>query len=143
LPQMAFMRALHIADHRSVTESFSVQKRGGAVQAFGDYWRLGANESTELTIDKTVLINGQTLIAGTYKVYAYPGKNDFEIAISTDINSWGAMESDPDLDLFRTTIPVQWMPEITEQHTLSFVENGVGLQCEFEHARFMIPTGVK
>src|SRR6478736_2851614 len=52
-----------------------------ALQPYGKYWRLGANESTEITVNKDVLFNGQPVKAGTYRMYAIPGAASFEIAL--------------------------------------------------------------
>src|SRR5437764_103259 len=42
---------------------------GGLVKN-GEVWRLGANEATELTIFKTVRVNGKKLKPGRYTIYA-------------------------------------------------------------------------
>lgn len=48
-----------------------------ALQPYGKYWRLGANESTEITISKDVLFNGEPVSAGTYRMYAVPDVDKF------------------------------------------------------------------
>src|SRR3954469_7010827 len=53
-----------------------------ALQPYGKYWRLGANESTEITVNKDVLFNGQPVKAGTYKIYAIPGADEFDIVLN-------------------------------------------------------------
>src|SRR5690606_27920399 len=47
-------------------------KEQDALQPYGEYWRLGANESTEVTFNKDVLFNDTDLKAGTYRLYAMP-----------------------------------------------------------------------
>src|SRR6187431_1951497 len=44
-------------------------KEQGALQPYGVYWRLGANESTEITVNKDINFNGQPIKAGTYRMY--------------------------------------------------------------------------
>ena len=62
-----------------------------ALQPYGKYWRLGANESTEITVNKDFTFNGQPVKAGTYRMYAVPGATEFEIVLkdrkSTRLNS--------------------------------------------------------
>src|SRR5687768_14869909 len=70
-----------------------------ALQPYGKYWRLGANESTEVTFNRDVLFNGSPLKAGTYRLYAIPGENEFEIGVNTELGKWGAYEPDYDLDI--------------------------------------------
>src|ERR1043165_8658343 len=45
-----------------------------ALQPYGKYWRLGANESTEVTFNRDVTVNNSPLKAGTYRMYAIPGE---------------------------------------------------------------------
>src|SRR6185436_18624918 len=56
-------------------------KEQEALLPYGKYWRLGANESTEITFNKDVLFNNNPVKAGTYKVYAFPGPDTFEIGL--------------------------------------------------------------
>src|SRR6188768_2923196 len=53
-----------------------------ALQPYGKYWRLGANESTEITVNKDVLFNGQAVKAGTYRIYAIPAADGFDIVLN-------------------------------------------------------------
>src|SRR5262249_46587944 len=52
----------------------------GALQPYGKYWRVGANEATVFEINKDVLVStvegvdGTELKAGKYNLYAYPDK---------------------------------------------------------------------
>src|SRR5687768_5690444 len=54
------------------------QKRGreifGKLVPFGQVWRLGANEATEITITKDLLINAVLVKAGTYSMFAIPNQ---------------------------------------------------------------------
>ncbi|WP_258104569.1 DUF2911 domain-containing protein [Marinoscillum sp. MHG1-6] len=90
----------------------------GALQPWGKYWRLGANESTEITFSGDVMFNGQAVEAGTYKMYAIPGEDEFEILLNTSLGDWGYEEADHDLDILSTSIPVI-NGKNTEQHTIS------------------------
>ncbi len=56
-----------------------------ALQPFGMYWRLGANESTEITVNKDFLFNGQPVTAGTYRMYAIPNAGEFEIVLNSEL----------------------------------------------------------
>ena len=55
-------------------------KEQGALQPYGVYWRLGANEATEITLNKDVTFNGNPLKAGKYKLYATPGGDEGDAA---------------------------------------------------------------
>ncbi len=116
-----------------------------ALQPYGQYWRLGANESTEITINKDVLFNGKDLAAGTYKLYAVPGPETFKIGVNTELGKWGYSEPDYSKDLFTTEVPVNKVPNV-EQHTISLEaggENAINLIVEFSDVRLEIPIQSK
>ena len=116
-------------------------KEHEALQPYGKYWRFGANESTELTTETDIEFAGNALGAGTYKIYAVPGPDEFTVVVSNDIGTWGAMEPDHDLDLFEVNIPVIHQDEVCEQHTIWFEasEQGIDMLMCFEHVKLKIP----
>jgi len=113
-----------------------------ALQPYGKYWRLGANESTEITVNKDVLFNGQPINAGTYRMYAIPNAGEFEIVLNSELGQWGAFEPDSSLDVLRTKVPVETAGSPVEQYTISMVEADGGINVVFEWAdvRFIIPV---
>lgn len=54
-------------------------KESGALVPFGDRWRAGANEATEVTVTKDVSIAGKPLAAGTYSLSATPGPDSWTL----------------------------------------------------------------
>ena len=44
----------------------------GALVPHGKFWRLGANEATEITLSKNVMVAGKPLKSGSYRLYAVP-----------------------------------------------------------------------
>lgn len=113
-----------------------------ALQPYGKYWRLGANESTEITLNKDVSFNGQPVKVGTYKMYAIPGPDSFEIALNSALGTWGAMEPDYSLDVLRTNVPVERLSTPVEQYTISMVEadGGIDVVFEFSDVKFIVPV---
>lgn len=115
----------------------------GALVPYGNYWRLGANEATEVTFDRDVLFNGQEVKKGTYRIYAIPGEKSFEVRLSSDVGQWGAFEPDYELDVLSTTVPVKENPP-TEQFTISLeeAENGVDMIITWARVRLEIPVRI-
>lgn len=113
----------------------------GALQPFGEYWRLGANEATEISFNRDVLFNGIPVKAGTYRMYAIPGASSFEIVLNTEIGKSGASEPDPDNDVLRTKVQTQKTSSPVEQFTISLAPSGDGIQMTFEWSdtRFVVP----
>lgn len=114
----------------------------GALQPYGAYWRLGANESTEITFNRDVQLNGQAVKAGTYRIYAVPRAESFEIILNSELGRWGAFEPDHALDILKTNVPVQKATSSVEQFTTSLVqaESGIDVVFEWSDTRFVIPV---
>lgn len=116
-------------------------KEQKALQPFGEYWRLGANEATEITFNKDVDFNGTPLKAGSYRVYAIPHEQEFDIIVNSETGKWGAFEPDHTKDLFTTKVPVERISSV-ELYTITLKEAnpGVNIVFEWSDVRFVIPV---
>lgn len=116
-------------------------KEEGALQPHGEYWRLGANESTEITINRDILFNGSPVKQGTYKMYAIPGPDEFEIRLNSELGTWGYLEPDVEKDVLSTRVPVERLAAPVEQYTIRMepTESGISLIFEFANVRFTVP----
>jgi hypothetical protein len=119
---------------------FGTQEQG-ALQPYGVYWRLGANEATEITFSKDVTINGNPLKAGAYRFYAIPGSSEFEIIANTELGIWGVFEPDPALDVMKTRIPVERISSV-EQFTIGLTpsDGGINIVIEWSDVRLVVPV---
>ena len=79
----------------------------GALQPYGKYWRLGANESTEIEFNQNVLLVDKEIEAGRYRMYTVPGENYFEIILNSELGVWGAIEPDKSKDVASIQVPVK------------------------------------
>jgi len=91
----------------------------GALLPYGKYWRTGANEATEIEINRAIDINGEKLEAGRYRFYTIPGKKTWIIAFNSGLEKWGYSEPDYDLDILRVEVPVEAIPQSIEQFTIT------------------------
>lgn len=117
-------------------------KEQGALQPYGEYWRLGANEPTKITFNKDVSFNGTPLKAGTYRVYAFPGASEFEIRVNTEIDQWGVYEPDHKLDILTTKVPIDHPASPVEQYTINLllIEGGINVSFEWADVKFVVPV---
>ena len=118
------------------------KEEDGALQPYGDYWRLGANEATVFEFSEAVMINGVKIPAGTYGAYAFPGPESFEVGINESWDRWGLGEPDYSKDLVRFEAPVENLEKPIEQFTIRLGEtdSGVKIICEWDDVRFVIPV---
>lgn len=72
----------------------------------GKVWRLGANEAAEVTFYKDVNFGGTDVKAGTYTMYAIPGKSEWTVIVSNQLNVWGAYFYKKEHDVARVAAKV-------------------------------------
>lgn len=113
-----------------------------ALQPNGVYWRLGANEATEVNFGNDVIFNGEKIPAGIYRMYAVPDPQSFEISLNSELGKWGAFEPNYDLDVIKTSVPMEKSKESVEQFTIRFEESGstVFIVCEWSFTKVKIPV---
>jgi hypothetical protein len=121
------------------------ERAQGALQPYGKYWRLGANAATEISFSRDVLFNGGMVDAGTYRMYAVPGAESFEIALNRQLGVSGSEEPDPAQDVLHTAVPVEPLTPPLEQFTISMEETGSGIDVIFEWSdvRFVVPVSAR
>lgn len=100
----------------------------GALQPNGKYWRLGANEATEITFSTDVNFAGEPVAAGSYRMYALPNTDSWEVSLNSALGEWGYSEPDYALDIIKINIPVKATPQETEQLTIRFANDSAGVQ---------------
>jgi DUF2911 family protein len=66
-------------------------------------WRAGANENTTFTVSDEVKVQGKSLPAGTYGLFAITGPEEWTFILSKNATSWGSYWYDPKEDVLRVT----------------------------------------
>lgn len=91
----------------------------GKLVPYGEVWRTGANEATEITLTRDMQVNNQLLKAGTYSIFTIPQPDQWTIIINSDVGLWGSYNYSQKLDVMRFDIPVV-KNLLTEAFTMSF-----------------------
>ena len=89
----------------------------------GKKWRTGANEATEVTFYKDVVFGGTAVKAGTYTMYAIPGKATWTVALSSQLNVWGVYFHKDENDVAKVTIPVKKIEENLDVFSIAIDED--------------------
>src|SRR5215204_6012193 len=93
----------------------------GKLVPYGQVWRTGANEATEITVTKNVQLNGTLLKAGTYTIFSIPNQEKWTIIINSEVGLWGSYNYNSKLDVMRFDVPVQQAGgESFEKFTIQF-----------------------
>jgi len=99
-----------------------------ALQPYGIYWRFGADAATQLSVNKDFSFAGEMVSAGTYRMYAVPGKESFEISLNSDLGVFFAVaEPDYSKDVLKLNIPVALQSPPVEQMSIDFAGDSLGV----------------
>ncbi|MCH4824054.1 DUF2911 domain-containing protein [Gramella lutea] len=98
----------------------------GKLIPYGEVWRTGANEATELTLYKKMKVADEVIDAGTYTLYTIPGETEWTVILNSKTNTWGAYEYSEKEDKVRITVPVRQAPNTIESLSMAFQESGDG-----------------
>lgn len=90
----------------------------GQLVPYDKVWRTGANEATELTCTKDILVNGILLKAGTYSIFTIPSQIKWTIIINSETGLWGSYNYNVKKDVFRFDVPVQNLDAFYESFTI-------------------------
>jgi len=114
----------------------------GKLVPYGEVWRTGANEATEITTTHNIQIQGTLLKAGTYSLFTIPEKNTWTIIVNKDVGLWGSYNYNSKLDQLRIAVPVQALTETSvEQFTMRFDQRNevADLIVSWENVSISIP----
>lgn len=106
------------------------EKEEGALQPYGVYWRLGANEPTILNISYDFMFGETGIDAGKFVIYAFPRKYEMELRLSSDLRFWGYTEPDYSMDLATVVVPIEKANHV-EQFTIEAKPDSMGVRLIF------------
>lgn len=113
------MRIIYSRPHLQGRELFE------NILKYGEPWRLGANEATEIQFYRDVTIQNKKISAGRYIIYCIPEKDKWTVVLNSNIDTWG-LKIDQKKDLFRFQIPVTDNNPILEYLSISFEKTKTG-----------------
>ncbi len=92
----------------------------GKLVPYGEVWRTGANEATEITFKKDINFGGKALKAGTYTLFTIPNPTEWTIILNSKLKQWGAFNYKSEFDVLRVEVPTEETDKIYEQFTIAF-----------------------
>jgi len=106
-----------------------------ALQPYGKYWRLGANEATTIETNQDLIFGNKKLKKGIYGLYAIPGKEVWKFGFNKESNRWGASEPDYKKDLFSIEVPVSYTNESLEQFKIQITKDEIIFRWDTSEAK--------
>lgn len=92
---------------------------------YGEPWRLGANEATEIQFYRDVSIQNKKIKAGRYILYCIPQEKTWTIVLNSNVDTWG-LKIDSTKDLQRFEIPITQDNPSLEYLTIIFEKTNQG-----------------
>lgn len=125
--------------HRKGRKLFGYEN---ALVTFGQVWRTGANEATEIEINKDVEIYGRTLPAGRYTIFTIPNEITWIIIFNKVLDQWGAFGYDEKEDVMRVNAPSFVTSQNAELFTIELKEKENGAEIRFQWGTTMVALPV-
>lgn len=106
----------------AVVEWGQPSKRGrevfGKLVPYGQVWRTGANQCTEIEFKKPVSFGGTTIRPGRYALFTIPNASEWVVILNAETDQWGSFNYNPEKDVVRVTVPVETLDKEVEALTL-------------------------
>ena len=112
----------------------------GGLVPYGQVWRTGADEATEITFTKPCLFGGKQLEAGTYTLFTIPGKTEWTIILNKQLKQWGWFGYDKvkDQDRMKVTVPSKQTDDVVETFTIT--PRADGFLMEWDKTSVFVPA---
>jgi len=117
----------------------------GNLVAYDKIWRTGADNSTKISFTTDVIVDGNTINAGTYSIFSIPNQNEWTVMFYSDVELWGVPRDwSDDKIVFSSNYKVNKINPV-ETFTISFndlTNNDVNMSISWEKSSVDIKIDV-
>ena len=111
------------------------RKIWGELVPYDKTWRAGANEATIFETDHDIKVEGKTLPAGKYSLFATPGAKEWTFIFNSQTGQWGIKRTgeanfDPANNVLTVTAKAEKSKTFRERLTYAIDKKGFTLQWE-------------
>ncbi len=114
----------------------------GTVVPYDKVWRTGANNGTTINFSDSVTIGGKTVKAGKYGLLSIPGKNEWTLIITKDLDITSPAAYKAENDVVRVNVKPATLANNVETFTMQFnnlTNSSVDLQLMWEKTMVSLP----
>ncbi|MDX1644752.1 MAG: DUF2911 domain-containing protein [Thermoanaerobaculia bacterium] len=148
-----YVRVVYSRPYERGRDNIFGTEESGALVPYGQIWRTGANEATEITLTGDLVVAGNELPAGTYSLFTTPGPEEWQIHFNSELGLSGTgIFADgeftpvdiPATNVLTVTVPAGESEEKVEQFTISFeeVEGGAHMVLHWIDTEVRVPIEV-
>jgi hypothetical protein len=132
----SFMRIIYSRPQKKGRDVF------GKLIPYGEVWRTGANEATEITFYSDVKFGDQSVEAGTYSFFTIPGEKKWTVILNKVLNQWGAYRYDESKDVARIEVEAKTTAASVETFSIASkkVDDGYHLLLGWDDTYVEIPV---
>lgn len=151
----AYVRLIYSRPYLRGRDNIFGTEESEALVPFGEVWRFGANEATEITVSKDVMVGGEKLPAGTYSVFVTPNEKEWTFHFNTALGLNGTFARNPESGQFEMAVKpendvatfkaaVKMMgedDEAVDQFTVAFeaVDGGAHMVASWQKTEVRVP----
>lgn len=108
---------------------------------YGEIWRLGANEATEIEFYRNVHFGKKKISKGRYTLYAIANEGSWTMIVNKETDTWGAFRYNAKKDVARLEVPVQKPDTVVESLAMYFEKTATGcnLVIAWDNVRVAVP----
>ena len=128
-----YIRVVYSRPYKRGRDNIFGTAESEALVPFGEVWRTGANEATEITLTGNVEVAGQPLAAGTYSLFTVPGPESWMVHFNSALGLSGNARRNPETgdfeavelgptDILVVTTAAGALEEEVDQFTIAFEE---------------------
>ncbi len=114
----------------------------GDLVPFGKVWRTGANNATTISFGDEVMIGSTKVPAGKYGLLTIPGKDEWTIIITKQLDVTSPDAYKQDQDVVRYKAKPQTLPFQVETFTITFDDvksNSLGMEILWDNVAVKVP----
>lgn len=109
----------------------------GSIVPWNRFWRAGANNATEITLNAPLFFGGQKLDSGKYTIFVLPKASEqWTLMFNKKTGIWGT-DYEPSNDVLRVPMKTESLPDLVEKlrFSISPAEQGGVIQIEWEKTK--------
>lgn len=116
----------------------------GSLVPYDKAWRAGANEATIFETDKQISVEGKSLPAGKYSLFAIPGEKEWSFIFNSETGQWGVKRTgeanrDPAKDIITVKVKPAKAASLNERLAYDVTTKGFILRWE----NITVPVSIK
>jgi hypothetical protein len=116
---------------------------GSEAIPYGQIWRFGANETTEIFLTQNTTIAGNKLKKGAYSIVCIPNAEKWTVIFSSQLGQLGTGEYDQKKDIFRVDVPVKKTDKQYEAFVIWFNSDGSAMNAAWGDVMVSLPIALK